>query len=320
MKRPSRGSGRRRRAGIPARAATATASRSTSNTASSCSVRELPGTEPLPRTRRRPRRSRRVRRAAPRPGATAAPHRADVRRIGDHRQRPARPDSPDARSTTSRAPARCRAGTAAGDRPRSGRAATTSQPSAARPSTVAAPIPRAAPVTSATGVIGPRARRRARPRRRRRAPAPAPASSRSPSSAEAPAGSPSTPLGLSGRTPPLAELTDQLRIGAVLPGLAAPSATRSGRMASISEVSTRPACASPLQSGAPAEHVAALIAKAAPLRGATRLGVAAVGRDEHDPGEGGRSPSGRARRAAARSPRARSRSSPGSPSCSPLEP
>src|SRR5262249_31569982 len=75
------------------------------------------------------------------------------------------------------------------------------------------------------------------------------ATTRSPSSAEAPLGSPSTPLGLTTPTPPPRSSSISSPNGAMLPAAARSIPTSSGRRASISEVSTRPAWASPLQRG-----------------------------------------------------------------------
>ncbi len=70
-------------------------------------------------------------------------------------------------------------------------------------------------------------------------------SSRVPSAAEAPAGSPSTPLGLTFLTPCARSSGSSSAIGRVSPAAARSRSTSDGARASISDVSVRPACASP---------------------------------------------------------------------------
>src|SRR3954449_12438543 len=71
------------------------------------------------------------------------------------------------------------------------------------------------------------------------------ASSDFPSSAEAPAGSPRTPVGLTGRTPSRRSRGISSPMGRVSPATARCPRTHSGSTCNISDVSVRPACASP---------------------------------------------------------------------------
>ncbi len=87
--------------------------------------------------------------------------------------------------------------------------------------------------------------RHARATRRRSESSISAASSRRPCSGVAPAGSPSTPLGLTARTPSVRSRPANRPIGSVDPAAARSSRTAAGSSASISDVSVMPAWASP---------------------------------------------------------------------------
>ena len=145
-------------------------------------------------------------------------------------------------------------------------------------------MPRAAPVTTATGLIEPR-----RPvcRRPARGEVVRPGSSGAPRppSALAPVGSPSTPLGDTGRTPSARRPGHERPSGSVQPASATLIRTTAGSRASMSDVSVRPACASPPAGAAvPHDDVVALGRRGAPPR-AERVGVAPVRRDHDHAGE-----------------------------------
>ena len=137
-------------------------------------------------------------------------------------------------------------------------------------------------------------------------------------------GSPSTPFGATARTPPARSAGMQLgeRLGGAGLGVAR-GCTIDGARARSSDVSVRPAWASPSRPVAAAVGDHASTARpsrrAVRHRPCDRLGVAAVAVDEHDAGEG----VGRAhqlderRRSSASSP---IDSVPANPACSPLAP
>ena len=75
------------------------------------------------------------------------------------------------------------------------------------------------------------------------------ASNRCPSAAVDPEGSPSTPLALTARTPCSQRMGRSVPMGRRSPASARSRCTRSGAMASIREVSVRPACRSPRHLG-----------------------------------------------------------------------
>ena len=155
--------------------------------------------------------------------------------------------------------------------------ATTCQPAATRRSTVAAPMPRAAPVTTATGLTtGASATTRprsGRARKRRGARVPL----RRPHPWDHPARRWTIPVAPLRRADGAARWRSARR-GPARPD---PSRTASGAMASSRDVSVRPAWASPLRHGAPDEHVIALGRRRGARTIDERLLVPAVGVDEN---------------------------------------
>ena len=276
--------------GTPTRAAVSTPPRLTSSTARSCSAVELP--------RRHAARDH-ARRGDDRVEPAPAPlglldRRAQRLGVGTRppaRSAPARSPAPELRRRAERVrQPRVVLGAverdhvpAVGREPRHGRRADPARgagderdPLPAPPSRRAAPAAAASRVRGGVVTRGARQRRRsaARRRRTRRGRRSRAASSARPSSADAPARVAEHAVRADRAHALRAQRGISSASGATLPASRA-APTSSGASASMSEVSIRPAWASPSQRGRPGPHVAPLDAQF-PHRRGERLGVAAV--------------------------------------------